>query len=250
MRVRGFLTVLVLDHTPAVGAIPARPASAQIFPPPTPVLVAVGLSRSVARADGAAWNHRDRGGRTQNTMFISQNTNGFGKLGLPEAPNFVNGTSPAAPLSPYDTLSGAPMTPGDTGQAAVYVTPTYHGSFFNASATFGLGYVIGSTTNATYWSEIALYRRSNPHLGSQMLGYGAGGRFRAAARRRQQQRFRRIGVERRYFDIGRKPAGAGRLVRPRPNRRLRVHAARLPERDPIASRFSRRSRPKQRTADG
>ncbi len=104
-------------------------------------------------------------------MFISQNTNGYGQLGLPEAPNFMNGSSPAAPNSPYDTFSGAPMTPGNTGESALYVTPTYHGSAFDVSATFGLGYVTGSTTNATYWAE-SLMPTLNPHLGSQALGYG------------------------------------------------------------------------------
>jgi hypothetical protein len=104
-------------------------------------------------------------------MFISQNTNGYGQLGLPEAPNFANGTSPAAPNAPYDTFSGAPMTPGNTGESALYVTPAYHGNAFDVTATFGLGYVTGSTTNATYWAE-SLMPTLNPHLGSQSLGFG------------------------------------------------------------------------------
>lgn len=145
------------------------PANAQIFPRPAP-------APSPSPSPGASPAATPRPGTVTvaadaNLMFISQNTSGYGQLGLPEAPNFSNGTSPAAPLSPYDTFSGAPMTPGDTGQAALYLTPTYHGSFFNASATFGVGYVLGSTTNAAYWSE-SLFPTLNPHLGSQMLGYG------------------------------------------------------------------------------
>jgi hypothetical protein len=103
--------------------------------------------------------------------FISQNTSGYGTLGLPEAPMFAAGTSPAAPNSPYDAFSGAPMTPGDAGESALYLTPTYHGSAIDVSATLGIGYVTGSTTNATYWGE-SLMPTLNPHLGSQALGFG------------------------------------------------------------------------------
>ncbi len=63
------------------------------------------------------------------------------------------------------------MTPGNVGESALYVTPTYYGSSFDVSATFGFGYVTGSTTNATYWGE-SLMPTLNPHLGSQMLGFG------------------------------------------------------------------------------
>jgi len=78
--------------------------------------------------------------------------------------------SPAAPLTPYDTFSGAPMVPGNMGESALYVTPTFHGSGFDVAATFGLGYITGSTTTATYWGE-SLFPTLNPHLGSQQLGY-------------------------------------------------------------------------------
>jgi hypothetical protein len=145
------------------------PASAQIYPPPTPSpapSAAPGASPAPAPRPGTVTVAADA-----HVMFISQNTNGYGQLGLPEAPNFMNGSSPAAPNSPYDTFSGAPMTPGNTGESALYVTPTYHGSAFDVSATFGLGYVTGSTTNATYWAE-SLMPTLNPHLGSQALGYG------------------------------------------------------------------------------
>lgn len=147
----------------------ATPAGAQIFPPPTP-------SPAPSASPTASPAPTPRPGTVgvaadAHITFISQNTSGFGQLGLPEAPNFIAGTSPAAPLSPYDTFSSAPMTPGNAGESALYVTPTYYGSFLNVSATFGLGYVTGSTTNAAYWGE-SLLPTLNPHLGSQMLGYG------------------------------------------------------------------------------
>jgi hypothetical protein len=144
----------------------AGPAAAQIYPPPAP--------SPTPSASPAAPTPRPGSvsvAAAAHVTFISQNTNGYGQLGLPEAPNFINGTSPAAPISPYDTFSGAPMTPGDTGESALYVTPTYYGSAFDVSATFGLGYVTGSKTNATYWGE-SLFPTLNPHLGSQTLGFG------------------------------------------------------------------------------
>jgi hypothetical protein len=81
------------------------------------------------------------------TTFISQSTNGAG-TNPPEGPAFIAG-SPAAPLSPYDTFSSAPMTPGNADESALYVTPTYAGKAFTASARFGIGDVFGSVTNAS-----------------------------------------------------------------------------------------------------
>jgi hypothetical protein len=146
----------------------AAPAAAQIYPPPTPTpapSASPGASPAPTPRPGTVTIAADA-----HFTFISQSTNGYGQLGLPEAPNFINGTSPAAPNSPYDTFSGAPMVPGNTGESAVYVTPTYHGSLFDASTTVGLGYITGSTTNATYWGE-SLFPTLNPHLGSQTLGF-------------------------------------------------------------------------------
>jgi hypothetical protein len=102
------------------------------------------------------------------TTFISQSTNGAG-TNPPEGPAFIAG-SPAAPLSPYDTFSSAPMTPGNADESALYVTPTYAGKAFTASARFGIGDVFGSVTNASYWGE-SLIPPLNPHLGSQLLPY-------------------------------------------------------------------------------
>lgn len=139
-----------------------RPAAAQIFPPPSP---APSPSASAPPAGTVTLD------AAAHVTFVSQNTSGFGRLGLPEAPAFAAGTSPAAPLTPYDTFSSAPMTPGDAFESALYLTPTYHAPSFDLSATVGIGYVGGSTTNATYWGE-SLLPTLNPHLGSQMLGYG------------------------------------------------------------------------------
>ncbi len=102
------------------------------------------------------------------TTFISQSTNGPG-TNPPQGPAFIAG-SPAAPLSPYDTFSSAPMTPGNASESALYLTPTYATRALTISAQFGLGYVFGSITNASYWGE-SLFPTLNPHLGSQMIGY-------------------------------------------------------------------------------
>jgi hypothetical protein len=147
----------------------AAPAAAQIVAPSTP-------SPAPSASPGASPARAPRPGTVRlaadaHFTFISQNTNGNGQLGLPEAPNFIAGTSPAAPNTPYDTFSSAPMTPGNAGESALYLTPTYYGTGLNVSATIGIGFVTGSTTNATYWGE-SLIPPLNPHLGSQTLGYG------------------------------------------------------------------------------
>lgn len=143
----------------------ALPASAQIFPPPpTPSPVPSASPTPTPRPGTISVS------AAAHITFVSQSTNGFGTLGFPEAANFANGSSPAAPLTPYDTFSGAPMVPGNMGESALYVTPTFHGSGFDVAATFGLGYITGSTTTATYWGE-SLFPTLNPHLGSQQLGY-------------------------------------------------------------------------------
>jgi hypothetical protein len=149
----------------ALLAVFAAPPVAQTAPAPSPS-PAVAPSASPAPPAGSITLAADA-----HLTFISQNTNGFGQLGLPEGPNFIAGTSPAAPLTPYDTFSSAPMVPGDAGESALSLTPTYHGSAFDVAATFGLGYVTGSTTNASYWGE-SLIEPLNPHLGSQTIGYG------------------------------------------------------------------------------
>ncbi|HLY01554.1 MAG TPA: hypothetical protein VKR56_03570, partial [Candidatus Cybelea sp.] len=84
-------------------------------------------------------------------VFIDQATGGRG-ITPPEGPGFANG-SPISPMSPYDWFSGAPVTPGVAGIAQYEVQGTYHASDVNFGATFGLGGLTGSTTNALYWGE-------------------------------------------------------------------------------------------------
>jgi hypothetical protein len=155
----GIAVLALLDASPAH----AQTAPVQPSPPPSPA-----ASASPPPPVGSVTFAGDA-----HVTFVSQNTNGFGQLGLPEAPGFIAGTSAAAPLTPYDTFSSAPMTPGDAEESALYLTPTYHGSAFDLAATFGLGNVAGSTTNAAYWGE-SLIEPLNPHLGSQAIGYAVG----------------------------------------------------------------------------
>jgi len=100
--------------------------------------------------------------------FISQGETGPGQAPR-EGPGFAAG-SPLSPLTPYDTFSSAPMIPGNAGESAVFVTPTYFGHGFDASATLAAQYVDGSVTNAAYWGE-SLIPSINPHLGAQQLPY-------------------------------------------------------------------------------
>lgn len=148
-----------------VAVAASRPACAQIFPPPAPPSPAPSATPTAAPRSGTITVEA-----AAHLTFVSQATNGFGIRGFPEAAGFVAGTSPAAPLTPYDTFSSAPMMPGNMAESALYVTPTYHARGFDIAATFGVGYVAGSTTNATYWGE-SLMPTLNPHLGSQQLGY-------------------------------------------------------------------------------
>src|SRR5580658_5270681 len=94
----------------AAAACFAAPASAQIYPPPTPSpgpSASPGASPAPTPAPTPTPTPappRITVAADAHVMFISQNTNGYGQLGLPEAPNFANGTSPAAPNAPYDTF--------------------------------------------------------------------------------------------------------------------------------------------------
>ncbi len=83
--------------------------------------------------------------------FVDQATGGPGTA-PPEANGFARG-SPVSPMSPYDWFSGAPVTPGVAGVAQYLVSGTYRFADVAAEATFGLGGVTGSTTNAVYWAE-------------------------------------------------------------------------------------------------
>ncbi len=100
--------------------------------------------------------------------FVDQNTAGPGRI-APEAGGFIGG-SPLSPNTPYDLFSSAPQVPGVAGVAQLISTFTYGFRTFDVGVTTGLGYVRGSVTNASYWSE-NLLPTLNPHLGSQALPY-------------------------------------------------------------------------------
>ena len=98
MIARCCLTALVLV---AALAWLRAPAAAQFFPPPPPTPAP---SPSPTPPPGSV-----RVAADANLTFISQNTNGFGKLGLPEAPMFIAGTSPAqTPELPTGHSGSAP----------------------------------------------------------------------------------------------------------------------------------------------
>ncbi len=98
--------------------------------------------------------------------LIGQNTAGGGQS-APEAAGFIAG-SPLAPNTPYDLFSSAPEVPGFAGIGGLSSTATYGLRAFDLGLTAGLGYVRGSTMNASYWGE-SLMPTLNPHLGSGAL---------------------------------------------------------------------------------
>ncbi|HEY2476424.1 MAG TPA: hypothetical protein VGI19_16720 [Candidatus Cybelea sp.] len=101
-------------------------------------------------------------------VFVNQATDGPGTT-PPEGFGFARG-SPISPMSPYDWLSGAPVTPGVAGIAQYELTAAYHAAGFKAGATFGIGALTGSTTNALYWGE-PLIPNLNAHALSRNVPY-------------------------------------------------------------------------------
>lgn len=144
------------DPSPSPGPIstisPTATSSATLSPAPSSTPRAPGL-----HVDSAA-----------SITFVNQGTSGGGQVG-PEAPGFLAG-SPLSPNTPYDLFSSAPQVPGIAGIGALVSTATYRSRTLDIGLTAGLGYVRGSTTNATYWGE-NLLPTLNPHLGSQALPY-------------------------------------------------------------------------------
>ena len=102
------------------------------------------------------------------TTFIDQSTAGPGQVG-PEAAAFIDG-SPLSPNTPYDLFASAPDVPGVSGIGQMTSTATVALPHWDASVSGGLGYVRGSTTNASYWGE-NLMPALNPHLGFAALPY-------------------------------------------------------------------------------
>jgi hypothetical protein len=101
-------------------------------------------------------------------VFVSQSTVGPG-VTPPEGPGFAAG-SPLSPMSPYDWFSSAPVTPGVAGIAQYALTGMYAFPQMNFSATIGLAYATGSTTNMLYWSE-PLLPSLNVHAESHAIPY-------------------------------------------------------------------------------
>jgi hypothetical protein len=103
--------------------------------------------------------------------FVSQSTSGFGTLGLPEAPGFIErNVAGRAALALRHVFRRA-----DDARERRRIGALPHADVSQRTLRsrdhVGLGYVSGSTTNATYWGE-SLFPTLNPHLGSQTLGYG------------------------------------------------------------------------------
>ncbi len=107
-------------------------------------------------------------GVSGSNVFIDQATGGPGTT-PPEAKEFARG-SPISPMSPYDWFSGAPVTPGVAGIAQYELSGTYHAAGVDFGATFGIGGLTGSTTNALYWGE-PLIPNLNDHDLSRVVPY-------------------------------------------------------------------------------
>ena len=101
-------------------------------------------------------------------VFIDQATGGPGTT-PPQGYEFAHG-SPISPMSPYDWFSSAPLTPGVAGIAQYEISGTYHASGVDFGATFGLGGLTGSTTNALYWGEPLIANLNNHDL-SRVVPY-------------------------------------------------------------------------------
>lgn len=101
-------------------------------------------------------------------VFVDQTTNGPGAA-PPEAYEFARG-SPISPMSPYDWFSSAPVTPGIAGIAQYVFSGAYHAPGMEFSAEFGVGGLIGSTTNALYWGE-PLIPNLNDHDLARVIPY-------------------------------------------------------------------------------
>jgi hypothetical protein len=101
-------------------------------------------------------------------VFIDQTTNGPGAT-PPEGSEFARG-SPISPMSPYDWFSSAPVTPGIAGIAQYEISGVYHATGLDFMATFGVGGLTGSTTNALYWGE-PLIPNLNDHDLSRVVPY-------------------------------------------------------------------------------
>jgi hypothetical protein len=136
---------IFLVATPLIGAVTAT------SPSPSPAAT----PRFAVKVDGS-------------NVFIDQATGGPGTT-PPQGPGFANG-SPISPMSPYDWFSSAPTTPGVAGIAQYEISAIYHATNLDFAATFGLGGLTGSTTNALYWGE-PMIPNLNDHDLSRVVPY-------------------------------------------------------------------------------
>ena len=139
----------------------------------------------------------------------------------PEGHEFAHG-SPISPMSPYDWFSSAPVTPGVAGIAQYEISGTYHATGVDFAATFGIGGLTGSTTNALYWSEPL-----DPELerSRSLAGRSVRNRFSDASRARRRERLQREPAQRFGRRRGRQLESAGRLFQFDAERSVRLCAA-------------------------
>jgi hypothetical protein len=103
-----------------------------------------------------------------NVVFFTQGASGPGLLPV-EGPAFASG-APAAPISPYDLLSGAPMVPGNVQQDQFAMTASWDERSYRATVVLGAEALVGDRTGEAYWVE-PLEPQDNPHLGSTATGF-------------------------------------------------------------------------------
>jgi hypothetical protein len=101
--------------------------------------------------------------------FVTSSSHGPGTQ-PPEGPGFAIG-SPLSPMTPYDVWSGAPVVPGNAGASQLTAVATHYGRTVDFSATFGIGAVTGSMTNAIYWTG-NVPGPIDPHRGATVLPFG------------------------------------------------------------------------------
>src|SRR5271165_131223 len=158
VAVTGVAMAQTASPSPAASATPAP----VLGPAPTPEASAPAQPSATPRPLGLHFSTQGY------ASLVDQSTAGEGQIG-PEAAGFINGAA-LAPNTPYDLFSSAPDTPGVAGIGGIISTANYGLPKFDLSATAGLAYVRGSTTNAAFWTE-SLMPTVDPHQGSQALGY-------------------------------------------------------------------------------
>src|SRR5271166_1645383 len=80
-----------------------------------------------------------------NTVFLTQGASGPG-LQPVEGPSFAAGGL-AAPVSPYDPLTGAPMVPGNVGQNQISLTALWTARAYHGGADLSAESLFSDRTN-------------------------------------------------------------------------------------------------------